>query len=146
MATLLIKKPNKHRFFQLRTFFFFFKCPELRSEEPLGPLTPHGVNTVKKKRHFHERERLKTRAWEKCFGRCDEERWGDCEGCRRAREWKMWWITPTVKQKRVCVCVLVTPMCSKLKTNLAGTIKNQLPSNRRNGAVFIRSRVDRWHP
>lgn len=50
-------------------------------------------------------------AWEKCFGRCDKKRWGDCEGLHGEREWKMWWITSTACRKNpklsVCVCVCV---------------------------------------
>ena len=49
------------------------------------------------------------------------------------------------REAEVCVCV--TRLCSRLKKKQnAGTIKNEHSLNRRDGEVFIRSHVDRWHP
>lgn len=72
-------------------------------------------------------------AWEKCFGRYNEERWGDCEGLRGRREWKIWWITSSVKQKRVC-----------MKKEMAGTIT----SFKQTGSWHVYQipcGIPRWH-
>lgn len=103
------KKTREHRSLQLRTIK---KCFKVRFKEPLAPWTPHGVITVKKDIFTRVGVWKTVRAWEKCFGRCDEERWGDCEGLRRAREWKMWWITSTAEQKCVHTCVVVSWGCA----------------------------------
>lgn len=86
-------------------------------------------------------------AWEKCFGRCDKERWGDCEGLHGEREWKMWWITSTACRNNpklsVCVCVCWVGRGSGEKVN---SHRGLIQLNMKGLGVFIWSHTDRWHP